>query len=149
MGNALRLELEPQGWTVAQGKRLSWPVTAASPGVAEILPGMQTDIELNHVETGRRIVIDTKFTAIFTASSYRDRILKSGYLYQLYTYLRSQERPGDPASLTAVGMLLHPQTGGSVDEGVTIQGHRMRFKTVDLAGDPGEFEVSLRGVVSE
>ncbi|MEZ0464966.1 5-methylcytosine-specific restriction endonuclease system specificity protein McrC [Phaeobacter sp. SYSU ZJ3003] len=149
VGNALRLELQPQGWSVTQGKRLSWPVTAASPGIAEILPGMQTDIELNHATTGHRIVIDTKFTAIFTASSYRDRILKSGYLYQLYTYLRSQERLDDSASLTAVGMLLHPQTGGAVDEEATIQGHRMRFKTVDLACDPGEFEMSLRGLVSE
>ena len=110
---------------------------------------MQTDIELNHTATGHRIVIDTKFTTIFTASSYRDRILKSGYLYQLYTYLRSQERLGDTASLTAVGMLLHPQTGGSVDEEVTIQGHRMRFKTLDLTGDPEEFELSLRGLVSK
>ncbi len=149
VGNALRLELQPQGWSVTQGKRLSWPVTAASPGIAAILPGMQTDIELNHPATGRRIVIDTKFTAIFTTSSYRDQILKSGYLYQLYAYLRSQERPDDPASLTSEGMLLHPQAGGAVDEEMMIQGHRMRFKTVDLMGDPGEFEISLQGVVWE
>ena len=146
VGNALRLELQPQGWTVTQGKRLSWPVTAASPGIAALLPGMQTDIELNHTATGRRIVIDTKFTAIFTASTYRDQILKSGYLYQLYTYLRSQERPDDPASMSSEGMLLHPQTGGSVDEDMMIQGHLMRFRTIDLMGDPGQFEISLRGV---
>jgi hypothetical protein len=100
-----RLAQRPQGWSVTQGKRLSWPIMAASPGIAAILPGMQTDIELNHPTTGRRIVIDTKFAAICTASTYRDQILKSGYLYQLYTYLRSQERPDDPASLSAEGML--------------------------------------------
>ncbi len=144
VGNALRLELLPKGWRVTQGKRLSWPITAASPGIAAILPGMQTDIELNHAATGRRIVIDTKFTAIFTASTYRDQILKSGYLYQLYTYLRSQERADDPTSLTAEGMLLHPQTGGFVDEAMTIQGHRIRFKTIDLMGDPEKFEESLK-----
>ena len=148
VGNALRLELQPQGWSVTQGKRLSWPVTAPSPGIAAILPGMQTDIELNHVATGRRIVIDTKFTAIFTASTYRDQILKSGYLYQLYTYLRSQERRDDPASMSSEGMLLHPQTGGSVDEDMMIQGHRMRFKTVDLMGDAAEFEISLKRLVA-
>ena len=147
VGNAMRLELQAQGWSVTQGKRLSWPITAASPGIAAILPGMQTDIELNHPTTGRRIVIDTKFAAIFTASTYRDQILKSGYLYQLYTYLRSQELPDDPASLTAEGMLLHPQTGGAVDEAMMIQGHRMRFKTVDLMGDPGEFEARLSEVI--
>lgn len=149
VGNALRLELLPKGWRVTQGKRLSWPITAASPGIAAILPGMQTDIELNHSATSRRLVIDTKFTAIFTASTYRDQILKSGYLYQLYTYLRSQERPDDPASLTAEGMLLHPQTAGAVDEVMTIQGHRMRFRTLDLTGNPREFERNLNGLAWE
>lgn len=149
VGNALRLELGRKGWKVTQGRRLSWPIDTASPGIATILPGMQTDIELNQVSSRRRIVIDTKFTAIFTASTYRDQILKSGYLYQLYTYLRSQERDDDPASLTAEGMLLHPQTGGSVDEEITVQGHLMRFKTVDLMADPRTFEANLRSLVSE
>lgn len=116
VGNALRLELQPQDCSMTQGKRPSWLITAASSGIGAILPGMQTDIELNHPATGRRIVIDTKFTAIFTASTYRDEILKSGYLSLLYTYLRNQERPDDPASLSSQGMLLHPQTGGSACE---------------------------------
>ena len=143
VGNALRIELLPHGWAVTQGKRLSWPIQAASQGIAAILPGMQTDIELNHKATGRRVVIDTKFTEIFTASSYRDQILKSGYLYQLYAYLRSQEQPNDPVSLTAEGMLLHPQTGGAVDESMIVQGHRMRFKTIDLMDAPSRFETNL------
>jgi len=147
VGNALRLELQPHGWSVDQGRRLLWPVDRASSGVAAILPGMQTDIELNHSGMGRRIVIDTKFTEIFTSSSYRDYILKSGYMYQLYTYLRSQERPDEPVSLTAEGMLLHPQTGGAIDEEMMVQGHQMRFKTIDLTGDAAAFEMGLRGVV--
>ena len=65
------------------------------------------------------------------------------------TCLRSQERPDDPASLNSEGMLLHPQTGGSVDEDMMIQGHRVRFKTVDLMGDPEEFEISLKGLVGD
>lgn len=147
VGNALRIELQPFGWTVVQGRRLSWPVDLATPGIAAILPGMQTDIELNQLATGRRIVIDTKFTSIFTASTYREQILKSGYLYQLYTYLRSQERSDDPATLTAEGMLLHPQTGGAVDELMTVQGHSMRFKTIDLSKHPGDVEASLRRLI--
>lgn len=147
VGNALRIELQPFGWTVVQGRRLSWPVDLATPGIAAILPGMQTDIELNQLATGRRIVIDTKFTSIFTASTYREQILKSGYLYQLYTYLRSQERSDDPATLTAEGMLLHPQTGGVVDEVMTVQGHAMRFKTIDLSGNASDVETSLTTLI--
>lgn len=147
VGNALRLELQPYGWKVVQGRRLFWPVEKASSGIATILPSMQTDIELNHLASGRRVVIDTKFTAILSASTYRDQILKSAYLYQLYTYLRSQERSDDPVTLTTEGMLLHPQTGGAVDEVMTIQGHAMRFKTIDLSSHPSDLEASLRGLV--
>ncbi len=148
VGNALRLELQPFGWSVTQGRRLSWPVEDSTPGIAAILPGMQTDIELNHFASRRRIVIDTKFTAIFTSSNYRSHILKSGYLYQLYAYLRSQEKADDQVSLTTEGMLLHPQTGGVVDEKMTVQGHQMRFKTIDLSGDEATFEAGLRGIVA-
>lgn len=147
VGNAIRLELAPAGWSVSAGRRLLWPAAAQTSGMASILPGMQTDIELNHLPTRRRIVIDTKFAAIFTRSGYRDQILRSGYLYQIYAYLRTQERPDDPASLSAEGMLLHPQTGGAVDEEMEVQGHLMRFKTIDLSAPPGAFERQLRGVI--
>lgn len=147
VGNALRLELSPFGWTIIQGRRINWPHHNASAGMATILPGMQTDIELNHCALGRRIVIDTKFTHIFTSSSYREAILKSGYLYQLYSYLRTQERANDEVSLRSEGMLLHPQIGGAVDEEMSVQGHVMRFKTIDLLLPPDCFETELRNIV--
>ena len=45
--------------------------------------------------SGRRIVIDTKFTSIVTAGWYREETLRSGYVYQIYAYLRSQVGRGD------------------------------------------------------
>jgi len=53
-------------------------------------------------------------------------------VYQLYAYLRSQECRGDPWADQADGLLLHPAISAHVDESVRIQGHRMRFATVDL-----------------
>jgi 5-methylcytosine-specific restriction enzyme subunit McrC len=147
VGNALRLELSPFSWAVRQGRRLAWPTTFVSSGLSTILPGMKTDIELHHSASGRRIVIDTKFTSILTSSTYRDQILKSGYLYQLYTYLRTQERDDEASSISVEGILLHPQIGGSVDEWMDLQGLRMRFKTINLTAQPGEFEASLRKIV--
>lgn len=144
VGNALRISLEPEGWKVAQGRRISWPLSEATPGLAAILPGMQTDIELNHPDTGRRVIIDTKFTRILTASNYRDEILRSGYLYQMYTYLRTQERTAYPDSLTSEGILLHPQVGGSVDETMIVQEHAMSFRTIDLTGSSTELAAKLR-----
>ena len=83
-GNALRLSLDPKEWPVKQGRRLRWPVENSSHSIAKILPSMQTDIEVIHAPSGRQIVIDTKFAKIFTSSNYRNEMLKSGYLYQLY-----------------------------------------------------------------
>ena len=143
IGNALRLQLQPLEWRVKQGSRLSWPVIASTPRLSEILPGMQTDIELTQLGTGQRIVIDTKFTQIFTSSSYRSHILKSGYLYRLYSYLRTQERSDEPRSLDTIGMLLHPQTGEAIDEEMLIQGHHIRFLTIDLTGNAADFEKAL------
>ena len=143
VGNALRIKLSPLGWTVTQGRRLRWPITTGSPGMESVLPGMQTDIELVHRINDRRIVIDTKFTNIFTSSSYRTAMLKSGYLYQIYAYLRTQEQLDRPLSVTSEGMLLHPQVGGAVDEWMHVQGHILRFKTIDLTATPIDFERSL------
>jgi 5-methylcytosine-specific restriction enzyme subunit McrC len=146
VGNALRHELEPEGWRITQGRRITWPVTEASAGLLAVLPGMQTDIELNHLDTGRRVVIDTKFTHILTSSNYRGEILRSGHLYQIYAYLRTQENASDPSSLAAEGVLLHPQAGGAVEERMVVNGHAVTVKTVDLTTTAQEFEEQLRRV---
>ena len=148
VGNALRIELEPQGWHVAQGRRILWPVSEASAGLPDILPGMQTDIELNHARTGRRVIIDTKFNHILTASNYRGELLRSGYLYQIYAYLRTQEDNSDQSSLTTEGILLHPQVGGAVAEKMVVQGHVVSLRTVDLTAAALEFERQLTQVVT-
>lgn len=132
VGTFLATELKPFGWKVEPGKRLKWQIDAATEGVMAILPGMQTDILLEHAAVGRRIVVDTKFTSIFTQSAWKTAVLKSGYLYQLYAYLRSQVRNDDPLSSCSEGILLHPAVEGMVDETVSIQGHKLRFMTVDL-----------------
>lgn len=143
VGNALRIKLKPLGWHIAQGRRIAWPVAMATPSLSEILPGMQTDIEMNQAASGRRVVIDTKFTSILTSSNYRQQILKSGYLYQMYTYLRTQEDISELSSMASEGLFLHPQVGGSVDETMIVQGHPISFRTIDLTASATEFERQL------
>lgn len=147
VSNLLAAELAPDGWFVRPGRRLDWPVQDATPGIAAILPSMFTDIELHHPAQGRRIVVDTKFTGIFTRTRWRESMLKSPYLYQLYSYLRSQSRHDDPFSLTAEGTLLHPSIDANVDESVVIQGHVLRFMTVDLTQPNAAIASRLRDVV--
>ena len=146
VANALRLQLQPLGWQVQHGRKLSWPIEHASDGILMFLPGMQTDIELLHFTSKRKLLIDTKFNHIFTSSQYKEAMLRSGYLYQLYTYLRTQEAETLGQGWRSEGMLLHPQCGPAIDAHVDMQGHRLRFKTIDLMGSAAAFEAQLLGL---
>lgn len=126
------VSLANQQWRVTAGKRLSWQVSSKTEGVEQILPGMKTDIAIDHLESSRQLVIDTKFNSITTRGWYREDTLRSGYIYQMYAYLRSQEVPGVDESLHSSGMLLHPATDVEMTENVIIQGHSIWFCTVDL-----------------
>lgn len=145
--NALRIQLLPLGWQVQHGRKLTWPIGQASKGITDHFPNMQTDIELVHREQKLKLVIDTKFTHIFTDSQYKSEMLRSGYLYQLYAYLRTQEEKLRAQGIVrSEGMLLHPQCGQALSEYVDMQGHRMRFKTIDLMSPADEFERQLLDV---
>lgn len=134
--------LAPRRWSVNTGQQIEWPVQpeTKTPRIDDILPRMKTDIVLESPPSDQngerhRLVIDTKFTEVLKPGYYRSRTLTSGYIYQIYAYLKSQERDDDPGSLNSSGLLLHPAVGEDVDESVVIQGHRIRFATVDLAAD--------------
>ena len=141
--------LPDKGWSVSPGNKiLNWPVESSSGRMDEILPIMKADIVLEHPGCMRRIVIDTKFTSVTTEGWYRKESLKSGYLYQIYSYLRTQESHSDPYSAGASGLMLHPSVGDYLDEYVTIQGHDLRFATVDLSGSTSNVRKRLLEMLS-
>ena len=144
IGNFFAAELPREdGWRVYPGKQFTWPVAAASAGIANYLPIMVTDIILENKIEGRRIIIDTKFTSILTQTQYRTRF-KTGHVYQLYAYLRSQENLTDPLSSSSEGLLLYPAIGLNIDETALIQGHAVRFATIDLSRPTAEVIEALR-----
>jgi 5-methylcytosine-specific restriction enzyme subunit McrC len=147
VGGFYRLHLDESQWLVSTGKTLSWPIAEATSGITQVFPSMRTDIVIDRRHQPQRLVIDTKFTNVYGRGWYRELSLKTGYVYQLYAYLRSQEGRGDPWADRADGLLLHPAINGHVDESVVIQGHRMRFATVDLAGNHGEIKQRLLDLV--
>lgn len=124
--------LEKSEWDVSAGKKLDWQIADKSVGIDAIMPGMQTDITIDKKPSGKRLVIDTKFNSVITKGWHREETLRSGYIYQMYAYLRSQEEIKCPLSFFTVGMLLHPSIDDEVDEQATIQGHPIRFCTVNL-----------------
>lgn len=144
-------KLVPRAWTVSHGKRQDWQIDDASPGVKTILPSMQLDIVLEAPRiagaTRRRLVVDTKYTSITKPGHYRAATLASGYVYQIYSYLRSQDGPEQ--RIRSEGLMLHPSIGERVDEEVVIQGHRIRFATVDLMAQPGQFVDGFLAAISD
>jgi 5-methylcytosine-specific restriction enzyme subunit McrC len=139
--------LSQKGWHVDAGKIIGWQVDSKSLGIDKILPSMRTDIILDHSDAGRRIVIDTKFNSVVTRGWYREETLRSGYVYQIYAYLMSQEGNGDPLAENASGLLLHPSVGDMVNEAVVIQNHEIRFATVDLGATAKEIRKQLLQVL--
>jgi 5-methylcytosine-specific restriction enzyme subunit McrC len=139
--------LSQKGWRVNAGKTINWPIESKSTGIDKILPSMRTDIILDQTDGGRRIVIDTKFNSVVTRGWYREETLRSGYVYQIYAYLRSQEGNRDPLTENASGLLLHPSVGDIVNEAVVIQNHEIRFATVDLAATAKEIRKQLLQVL--
>jgi 5-methylcytosine-specific restriction enzyme subunit McrC len=142
VGGLYDVVLSPQGWRVHCGETLDWQISRKTAGIDRLLPSMRTDVVLDS-PTRRRIVIDTKFTAIVTQGWHREETLRSGYIYQIYAYLRSQTGRGDPLADSASGLLLHPAVGQNIDETVVIQGHSIRFATVNLMASPGEIRAQL------
>lgn len=130
-------------WRVLPGLRLNWPIQERTSGIERILPTMQTDIVLDEKARDRRIVVDTKFTSILKRGQYREETLSSNYLYQMYAYLHSQVGRDDPREDQSEGLLLHPAIGERVDESAFIQGHRIRFSTVDLSASTSEIRRQL------
>ena len=118
VGGFYKVVLSPEGWRVSPGRMLKWQIEWRTARIDGILPNMKTDIVLDHPPSGRRIVVDTKFN-------------------------RSQVGGGDPIADHAEGLLLHPSAGESVDETAVIQGHRIRFATVDLTAATSEIRVRL------
>lgn len=147
VGGFYDVVLSPQEWRVKCGGTLGWQVEHKTSGIDNILPAMRTDVVLDHAPSGQRIVIDTKFTSIVTSGWYREETLRSGYVYQIYAYLRSQVGRGDSFADCASGLLLHPSIGKMIDETVVIQGHAIRFATVDLAASAVEIRTQLLGLI--
>ena len=142
-----KLHAKPLGWRVMPGKWLNWRVDSHSDLIPELLPKMKTDIFLRHMETRSEIIIDTKFNEILTCGWHRNQTFRSGYVYQMYAYLKSQ-KSGTDEDFESKAVLLHPSFGDPVDESVTIQGDQFRFKTLDLMSDHPVWKEELLNILS-
>lgn len=125
-------------WQVLHGALLKWPRSVQHTA----MPSMKSDIILKQ-QQGRCILIDTKFTQIFNQAYYNKRdIFKSQHVYQLYSYLRSQEYPGSRFQFDQ-GILLYPSIGQTVQADIQLHHYKIGFYTVDLMQQHSEIEAEF------
>lgn len=148
VGGFYRATAVTSGWQTKAGQFISWNSAHATPGAAAFIPKMQTDILLENSTAKRRIIIDTKFTSALAKGQFGGETFKSGHLYQIYTYVRSQEAANDPLSLSAEGILLYPSVGQSIRESFDSSGHRFAVVTVDLGRSAIEIRQQLLDVIA-
>lgn len=122
------------------GESLSWHDELGN----ALTPTMDTDVSIEEkLPPYRRIVIDTKYSiSTLESTQYGGKKFKSGNLYQIYAYLRTQEHLSEQHR-NASGILLYPQTSGHVDSEMLVQGHSIRVATVNLADEWSNIETRL------
>ena len=109
VGGLYAVVLSPLGWHVRCGATLQWEISSKTDGIDDILPAMRTDVVLDHGGSGRRIVIDTKFTSIVTAGVV-SRAKPAQRLHLPDVRLSAVwVGCGDALADSASGLLLHPR----------------------------------------
>ncbi|MEV6360483.1 5-methylcytosine restriction system specificity protein McrC [Nocardia asteroides] len=142
-----RYSLDPNTWSVTQ-PHFDWGALGA-PAALDLLPRLETDTVLDN-RAGRRIIIETKFTNALSVNRFGALKLRPGYMYQLYAYVMSQSRSRQSSGETTEGILLFALTEGQdpVDLDVTIDSHRFRALSVDLAATPAEIRIQWQQCLS-
>lgn len=149
IGNFYRIELPQEEWVVGIQKELEWHETNPLRGLSKYLPRMEADIVLKNKRSGRKIIIDTKFKNISQKRKMDPKIygFRSKDIYQLYSYIRSQEHEKKKNSKTSEGILLYPSLDQDIDVEANFHGHRIRFVTVNLNRDSNDIVDQLKRLV--
>ncbi|MEK6698207.1 MAG: hypothetical protein AABZ10_04095 [Nitrospirota bacterium] len=122
-------KLHLHDWSIKPQSRFDWHASKTS----IYLPSMQPDLVMQHNQSGRLVILDTKFTPNSLVNGrFGEPKFDSSHIYQLYAYLRSQETLSEQHRVMP-GILLYPAARYNLSEAVELQGHEVRFETVDLA----------------
>lgn len=131
-------------WHVKPQSHLSWP----SEDSLDYIPIMKPDLILQHKEIGQIIIIDTKFTkASITQGQWGNLTFNRDHMFQIYTYLRTQEEVSKLYK-KATGILLYPTVNKHLPQKTCIQGHTIKWETIDLAQPWNKIEKDLLEVIN-
>jgi 5-methylcytosine-specific restriction enzyme subunit McrC len=122
---------ELAGWSV-KSDAIQWQLKAITPGAAQYLPNMFTDISLRG--EGRTVIIDTKFYVDAFVARFDVDKLRPGHLYQMTAYLRNIAARGG-SDATAAGILLYPEVQPIPMLQYEYGPHRLTAAGIDLTQD--------------
>lgn len=105
---------------------IHWNWIAEDQVAAGLLPKMQTDISLT--STGRKIIIDCKYTPEATQQHYDANTLRSAHLYQINAYLDNLSNVDGACE----AMLLYPTVDKALSASYTHKAHRISIRTINL-----------------
>ena len=149
VANFYRMRLLRKEWVVSPQATLRWNETGRKNEDVTRLPTMKPDIVVNHRESGKIVVIDTKWYSSVVTDRFDKLTVHSNNLYQMYAYTASQDyKGGDYRSST--GILLYARTvEDDVDFRTEIDGHPFRVYTLDLMQEWEKIEEDLVRLVEE
>lgn len=110
------------------------------------LPVMQTDIYLRKGE--KILIIDAKYYGKTLQKQYDKHTLHSGNIYQIYTYVKNQDKNNTG---NVAGLLLYAETEETItpDCMFNMGGNQIGAKTLDLNTDFKQIAAQLDKIVMD
>ena len=132
-------------WKVDSQKVLEWNERFK----ISYLPIMKPDLVLEEKSSKRTIVLDTKFTPQTVRNQFGGERFQSSHLYQMYSYLKTQEELSDNKRV-ASGILLYPASGlNRFNERIELLNHDIHISSIDLSTPWQEIEQNLLELILE
>ena len=131
----------------ARAAQIPWKIDVDD-DIDTLLPVMQTDIMLSH--QGKTLIIDAKYYGRAMQSQYDKSTIRSGHLYQIFTYVKNaaamKKQPHEVS-----GMLLYAKTDKEIAPSHTysMSGNQISVETLDLNQDFDGIKAHLNQIVNE
>ena len=117
--------------------------------VETLLPIMRSDIVLSKDE--KTLIIDAKYFTHIIQEYHGNRSIRSGHLYQIFTYVKNKEFELKNQPHVVSGMLLYAKTDEdiNVENDYHMSGNTISIRTLDLNSDFTSIRAKLDQIVSE
>jgi 5-methylcytosine-specific restriction enzyme subunit McrC len=125
-------KIEQVKFTTVKRDNIEWKFESLDELNDQYLPQMQTDITLENLTD--KVIIDAKYSQETMVLNYNKEKIKSGNLYQLFSYLINQEKDTDK-SQKAIGILLYPTIDKEYDLNFKYDKHEIKIRTLNLNTD--------------